>query len=126
MRCRKVMLLGGMVLALAAWSDASPSPQVPEAAMRSPLSATRTPLTIELYCYNGLAYCEAYASGGTGGGYSFTWTNALERYDADGYSWAGVPCGYTIRVTATVTDSSGATAGKSTYYICSGGGGSTS
>jgi subtilisin family serine protease len=83
------------------------------------------PPSISVYCYDGSGYCEAYASGGTGSGYNISWSGAYEQHDADGYSWASVDCyfsGY-VSVSATVTDSSGATASGSAYYYCGYGGG---
>ena len=82
-----------------------------------------TPLSVSVYCEAEAFYCSASASGGSGG-YSFTWLNASEYTDADGYSEAGVYCGSTkfVSVKATVTDSSGATATGSSSYYCGGGG----
>ena len=94
----------------------------------SPTNPTPTPTNppvIDVYCYDGGGYCEAFASGGTGSGYSFSWSGAYEQHDGDGYSWASVDCyftGYT-QVTATVTDSSGASASGSQYYYCNTDGG---
>ncbi len=94
----------------------------------SPTNPTPTPTNppvINVYCYDGGGYCEAYASGGTGGGYDISWSGAYEQHDADGYSWASVDCyfsGY-VSVSATVTDSSGASASASSYYYCGNGGG---
>ena len=91
----------------------------------NPQPQPTNPPTISVYCDSYGGYCEASASGGTGNGYSFTWSGAYEQYDADGYSWASVDCyftGYT-QVTATVTDSSGASASGSQYYYCNTNGG---
>jgi subtilisin family serine protease len=94
-----------------------PAPTTPTP---NPQPQPTNPPAISVYCYNGSGYCEAYASGGTGSGYSFTWGEAFEQHDADGYSWASVSCyfsGY-IYVTASVTDSSGAQASSGAYYYC--------
>jgi subtilisin family serine protease len=75
--------------------------------------------TVSVYCDSYGGYCEATASGGSGTGYSFAWTNASEGYDAEGYSYAYPYCFETFQfVTATVTDSNGATASGSAYYNC--------
>ncbi|HYR08136.1 MAG TPA: S8 family peptidase [Longimicrobium sp.] len=83
-----------------------------------------TPPSVSLYCDSYGGNCEAYASGGSGTGYSFTWSGASEAYDADGYSYAYPYC-YSnfVPVSATVTDSNGATATASTSHYCPGGGG---
>ncbi|HEX8241966.1 MAG TPA: S8 family peptidase [Longimicrobium sp.] len=86
-----------------------------------------TPLSVTVSCDSGSGYCEATAAGGSETGYSFTWSNATEQYDADGYSTAYPFCGGTkfVSVSATVTDSNGATATGSSSYYCGyvGGGG---
>ncbi len=121
MHRRNAMLLGGMAVALAACSDKSRLPLAPEDVLRS----SGSPLTITMFCgnYGGLhpGYCSASASGGSGTGYGFTWTNAYEQYDSGGTSWASPDCWPYGPVTATVTDSSGATASTSAYYDCSSG-----
>jgi subtilisin family serine protease len=83
---------------------------------------TPSTLAVSLTCPQGWNSCEATASGGTGTGYSFTWTNAFEQYDSGGYSFASVQCGYDLEtnVYVTVTDSSGATYTESAYYLCMG------
>ncbi|HEY0018110.1 MAG TPA: S8 family serine peptidase, partial [Longimicrobium sp.] len=74
------------------------------------------PLSLSLTCqpYSaGLGYCEAVASGGSGTGYSFTWANAYEMNDSNGWSNATAECYYDgyyvfpVDVFATVTDSNG-------------------
>ncbi|HEX8694940.1 MAG TPA: S8 family peptidase [Longimicrobium sp.] len=84
-----------------------------------------TPLSVSVICDSSTGYCDATASGGTESGYSFSWSNAIEQYDADGYSYAYPLCGGTSRVTvsATVTDGSGATTTGSSSYYCGTGGG---
>jgi hypothetical protein len=88
---------------------------------------TPTPPTIYLYCDYEIGRCEAFASGGSGAGYSFTWSNGHEWYDEDGYSYAYPQCWTTtlffVQVTATVTDSNGGTASASEYFICDNGSG---
>ncbi|HEY0022284.1 MAG TPA: S8 family peptidase [Longimicrobium sp.] len=86
---------------------------------------TPSTLSVAVYCDDASGYCDATASGGSGAGYSFVWTKASEQYDADGYSYAYPLCGTTSRVlvSATVTDSNGATATGSASYYCGGGGG---
>lgn len=59
--------------------------------------------------------CRAVASGGTGAGYYFTWSNAYESFSGTDYSVGypkcpGLSVPTYIRVGATVRDSSGATA----------------
>lgn len=82
-------------------------------------------VTVTCESYSG--YCDATASGGSGSGYSFTWSNASEAYDDSGYSYAYPYCYGTgfVQVSATVTDSNGATASGWAYYNCgdNGGGG---
>ncbi|HEX8362965.1 MAG TPA: S8 family peptidase [Longimicrobium sp.] len=88
------------------------------------LNATlAVPPSVTLYCEP--YYCDASASGGSGTGYSFTWTGAAEHYDSGGYSSATYSqCGGTTTqyrtVTVTVTDSQGGTASASTRAQCSG------
>lgn len=89
------------------------------------VSGTSTPLTVSVSCYQLAGYCEAYASGGSGSGYSFTWGDAIEQYNNGGYSYAYPDCypGYFLVPTAGVTDSNGAGAIASDSYYCFGGGG---
>lgn len=82
------------------------------------------PLSVTLDC--GDPVCVAEAAGGTGS-YSFTWTNAHERYDSNGFSTADPICpGYPdfpdsyVYVSVTVTDSSGATASAGPYPVSCG------
>jgi subtilisin family serine protease len=78
---------------------------------------------VSVTCDEGSGYCWASASGGTGSGYSFEWTRASEASDANGFSDAYVICGTIARnivVSATVTDSNGATGTGSTSYYCPG------
>jgi hypothetical protein len=86
---------------------------------------TPTPPSINLYCDYEIGRCEAFASGGSGAGYSFTWRNAHEWYDEDGYSYAYPQCWTTtlfyVQVTVTVTDSNGGTASTSEYFTCENG-----
>jgi hypothetical protein len=94
-------------------------------------SASALPLSVDMECPSfggGLYTCQAYPNGGSGTGYSFTWSSsngyAWETYDADGYSEADAACygglgqGSTAIVTATVTDSNSATASKSRIINC--------
>ena len=89
------------------------------------------PLFIDMECQSaggGVHSCAASAGGGSGTGYSFTWTNTQgntwEYFDQDGYSEAEVACygglgqGTWALVTATVTDSNGATASRSRSFNC--------
>ena len=82
-------------------------------------------LSVSMTCDPYSGYCDATASGGSGSGYSFTWGNASEAYDAGGYSYAYPYCSGTnlLQVSATVTDSNGATATGSALYKCGFGGG---
>jgi subtilisin family serine protease len=86
---------------------------------------TPTAPTIIVSCDSYGGYCEASASGGSGAGFSFTWGDASEAYDVGGYSYAYPYCSSTgfVRVTATVTDSSGGTATGTALYNCGTGGG---
>jgi subtilisin family serine protease len=82
-------------------------------------------LSVSLGCDETAGTCDATASGGSGTGYSFTWTNVSEQHDANGYSWGYVLCGLANQrtISVTVTDSNGATAtGSTIYYACGGGG----
>jgi hypothetical protein len=68
------------------------------------------PLTVTLYCTSGL--CEAYASGGSGTGYSFEWVSAAEFFDNNGISRAQPNCYWSyqiVGVQVTASDSNGAT-----------------
>jgi subtilisin family serine protease len=89
----------------------------------NPPPAGSTPLSVSLSCDQYAGSCAASASGGSGTGYSFTWYNAYEYSDDGGYSEASVYCPNTsyLQITATVTDSNGATASSSTNYYCGGG-----
>jgi hypothetical protein len=58
-------------------------------------SASALPLSVDMECPSfggGLYTCQAYPNGGSGTGYSFTWSSsngyAWETYDADGSSEA--------------------------------------
>jgi predicted metalloprotease len=88
-----------------------------------PSLSTGTALTVRLGSC-GAYGCSATASGGTGTDYSFTWINAVENNDEDGWSLAypNCPTGYPlpvyVGVSATVTDSSGATATASKEVYC--------
>ncbi|HYR08715.1 MAG TPA: S8 family peptidase [Longimicrobium sp.] len=90
-----------------------------------------TPIIVDMECPSwggGVYTCQAYASGGSGAGYTFTWSNsngyAWESYDEDGYSEADAACygglgpPTTSIVTATVTDSNGGTGSKSRIMNC--------
>jgi hypothetical protein len=86
-------------------------------------SATGTPPSVNVYCDSYGGYCEAYASGGSGSGYSFAWDLGYEYYDANGYSATAVNClsgygPYFHDVSVTVTDSNGATAMGSGRIYC--------
>ena len=113
-----VALLGGMIVALAACSDESPvTPGLSPAP--TPSATASAALGVTLWCEEG-GRCYAEASGGSGTGYSFTWTNAYESYDQYGSSEAWPTCDgskLTI-VRARVTDSSGASAESSYTYFC--------
>jgi hypothetical protein len=89
------------------------------------------PIYVDMECQSsggGSFTCQASAGGGTGVGYSYTWSNSngstWEYYDQDGSSEAEVACygglgqGTTALITATVTDSNGATGSKSRIINC--------
>ncbi|HEX8430529.1 MAG TPA: hypothetical protein VF625_04545 [Longimicrobium sp.] len=92
-----------------------PTEATTSAVPSGPSRSTGTALAVTLgSCrYQG---CIATASGGTGVDYSFTWINAVENNDENGWSLAypGCPFGYPLptytSIGVTVTDSSGATA----------------
>ncbi|HYH82909.1 MAG TPA: S8 family peptidase [Longimicrobium sp.] len=86
---------------------------------------TPTAPSVNVLCDSYGGYCEAYASGGSGGGYGFTWNNASEGYDSGGYSYAYPECYTTnfVLVSVTVTDSNGGTATASASHFCNTGGG---
>jgi hypothetical protein len=83
-------------------------------------SVSAEPLTVFVGCEYGLCQAEAY--GGSGTGYSFTWTKADEISDADGYSSALPRCAnvttFGIAVGVTVTDSNSNTASVMAGAIC--------
>lgn len=117
-------LLGLLVAALAAGCGDAPTGVSPASAR---ITANGTaPLAVHLYCsvLSSTWYdCIAYGSGGSGSGYSFTWTNASEYFDDEdyGHSWAGAECpryGPYISLTVTVRDSNGATATASRSLPC--------
>lgn len=73
--------------------------------------APTTPLTVQIDCEPsgrvGYLACYAYASGGTGGGYEFTWMGAT---GSGGDDYARVQCPYgssAVDVYVTVLDSGG-------------------
>lgn len=115
--------------------DASRTPVAPDDPLQPVAVTDRTqppafPLVVDMECQanGGDQTCAAAASGGSGTGYSFTWTNShgytSEYYDQDGYSEAEAACYGSYgqetwaTVTATVTDSNGATASKSRMVSC--------
>jgi hypothetical protein len=104
------------------------------ASPRHVYTAALTPLSIDVSCtpYStpDTGYCYATAAGGSGSGYSFTWSLATETYDNGGVSQAYPSYCYDgslFYIYATVTDSNGATADGWSWTICnySGGGGTT-
>lgn len=109
MHRRTVGLLAALVLALAASANAS-----------APAPASYPSVTLR--CYPDGIWCEATASGGSGSGYTFEWSdNIAEQYDADGYSWGDVLCyGYigTRTVYVTVTDGLGGQTGDAASFYC--------
>ena len=79
-------------------------------AAAKPVRST-TPLAVNIYCLDSSS-CKAWASGGSGTGYSFSWLSASEYHDANGESYAQPNChfyGQSVGVSVTVTDSNGAT-----------------
>ena len=115
---RRFALLGGLVLALAAPAGASSTPAAASAADSSTAASS---LAVSLVCYGDSVTCEATASGGSGGGYSFEWEMVTEQYDADGYSWGDVQCyGYIgwRDVYVVLTDGAGAQTGDTTRFYC--------
>lgn len=119
MRRSTAALFAGLVVVLAGCSDALPTRPTSVTTPRNNFTTAAALAISTMYC-EPLGACEAWASGGTGG-YSFTWTNAIEGDDYNGYSQAAPKCyssNFTITVTATVTDSSGARASRSIRYPC--------
>ena len=87
---RSSMLYGIRVLVLVGVGAAGWS-QVPTA-VASPGANLATPLVVDMECpsFGGGVYtCQAYASGGSGAGYSITWSNSSgpvwETYEGYGY-----------------------------------------
>lgn len=89
----------------------------PNRLLYSPL--TPAPLTVAFTLCNS-SRCIAYASGGSGTGYSFTWTNAFEDYDTGGTSASYPYCNRSgpLLITTTVADSNGATATAYREILC--------
>ncbi len=112
MQLRTAGFLGALAVALAAGSSSTPTLHAAQ------LAASTNSLSVGMFCEPG-GYCEAQASGGTGG-YSFTWDNAYELFDSDGWSIAEPACyvSGTIQITVTVSDSSGAQAKAYDSYYC--------
>lgn len=93
-------------------------------------SASMFPLGVDMECFydwGGNYTCQASAFGGTETGYTITWTNSHGNvsvvYDDGSYVEATAACypGYYSvagTVTATVRDSSGATASRSRLINC--------
>lgn len=122
MKSASLRTLAGVVMVLAT-AGCGDAPTGATAAADTPQLSTTTALTVTIdHCTYQL--CGATASGGTGTGYSFTWTNAAENYDTDGSSIAYPKCpvglvdGVYINVGATVTDSSGADATAYQQVYC--------
>jgi hypothetical protein len=118
MHHRTAALIGGLVVALAACADGGSTPVTPEAAKPRLLVSP----TVSLSCYPDGQWCEATASGGNPGEYSFEWSwPAIEQDDANGYSTANVVCypaygWFTISV--TVSDGNGGTGSASAWLFC--------
>lgn len=111
MHRRTAVLIAGLALSLAASADASP-----------PLATRQAAPSISLSCHIDGQTCEATASGGSGGGYSFEWSwPFVEQYDANGVSGGDVGCypywGWRT-ISVTVTDSWNGTATTSTQFFC--------
>ena len=118
MKFRTAALIGGLVVALAACADQGSTPVTPEA---EPPRLLVSP-TISLHCYPDGQNCEATASGGNPGEYSFDWSwPAIEQTDADGYSSANVVCypyyGW-FNISVTVLDGNGGTGSSSAWLFC--------
>ena len=91
-----------------------------------PVSSLLTdPLSVSLSCHYFAVYhfqCDAYAAGGSGAGYSFTWSDDIVDSYQDlsyGYGWGRCRWGYMVDdwgnmsmgyASVQVTDSNGATA----------------
>jgi subtilisin family serine protease len=92
----------------------------PNRLLYSLLTVPVTPLSVSIgFCDS--SYCEASVSGGSGTGYSFTWTGASEMSDSGGNSIARPNCafnGQTITIRATATDSQGTTGSAQRNLTC--------
>jgi subtilisin family serine protease len=98
----------------------NPGTGSPNRLVYSLLTVPVTPLSVSIgFCDS--SYCEASVSGGSGTGYSFTWTGAHEVTDSGGNSMATPNCafnGQTITIRATATDSQGATGSAQRNLTC--------
>ncbi|MET0397461.1 MAG: hypothetical protein ABW277_11595 [Longimicrobiaceae bacterium] len=119
-------LLGLLAAALAAGCGDAPTGVSPASAR---IAANGTaPLNVYATCngFSGWHYdCTAYAWGGSGLGYSFTWTNAYEGVDyEEGVSTAVASCDgnsyftFPLSLSVTAMDSNGATATMSLSLPC--------
>ena len=85
-------------------------------------TAHADPLSVSLYCDE--LNCDAYATGGSGSGYTFSWAGAVENYESGSSSSASyMQCGGVTtpqyrRVGVTVTDGAGATASAQALGQC--------
>jgi subtilisin family serine protease len=97
----------------------------PNRLLNALLTTPPPPLRVYLYCDS--FSCTAYATGGSGTGYSFYWGGGtIETYEEEGTSYAGVESGYCDPYTnskdvgVTVLDSNGAYAQASQTISCYG------
>lgn len=86
------------------------------------LNSVLDALHVRVSCPVDTGSCFASASGGTGTGYSFTWNQATETSDANGFSTADVngPClNNIVSVNVQLTDSGGGHASATARVNCS-------
>jgi hypothetical protein len=129
----KIPVIRAAVALLVATASAAHVPVAPAGSSGATERASTfaLPIYVDMECQSagGGAYtCQASAGGGTGTGFSYAWSNSngstWEYYDQDGYSEAEVACygglgqGSTALITATVTDSNGATGSRSRIINC--------
>lgn len=84
-------------------------------------------LVVYLSCqpfFSGYYYCEAYAGGGSGTGYSFNWGTVFDSYQGEGMSYATIQCTsnglqyFPTTASVSVTDSVGRTVTAYEYLPC--------
>lgn len=115
-----------IVLGLTAGCSDAPTAVSPDRAQ--PAASGGTPLAVYLTCGPSYTYfsCDAYATGGSGSGHTFYWSNATEMSTSGPWSSAvgSIQCPYyaqpgqTVEVAVVVTDSNAGYAYATYTFPC--------